>query len=58
MTYLHRAMGSSIRELRGQGADVAGMYARRRDYVIGKWCEVPQIDNGPLVDLRRAAMVL
>jgi glycosyltransferase involved in cell wall biosynthesis len=58
MTYLHRAMGSSIRVLRGQGADIAAMYANRRDYVIGKWSDVPQIDNGPLLDLKRASMVL
>jgi glycosyltransferase involved in cell wall biosynthesis/SAM-dependent methyltransferase len=58
MTYLHRAMGSSIRELRAQGADVAAMYSSRRDYVIEKWSGVPEINGGPLVDLRRAAMSL
>jgi hypothetical protein len=58
MTYLHRNMGSSIRELRSQGADVQAMYSSRRDYVIKKWLDVPQINDGPLVDLKRASMVL
>lgn len=54
MTYLHRAARSSIRIMREQGVDVTTLYRQRKQYVIDKWAATPQINNGPLVDVRRA----
>ena len=56
MTYLHREVRSSIRIMRAHGLDVAGIYARRKQYVIDKWAAVPHLNNGPLVLLRRVTM--
>jgi glycosyltransferase involved in cell wall biosynthesis len=56
MTYLHRDVRSSIRIMRARGIDVAGIYARRKQYVIDKWAAVPHINNGPLALLRRVTM--
>jgi len=56
MTYLHREVRSSIRIMRAHGLDVAGIYARRKQYVIDKWAAVPHLNDGPLVLLRRVTM--
>jgi len=56
MVYLHRAARSSIRIMREQGIDPASRYAQRRQYVIDKWASVPQINNDPLVYVRRVSM--
>jgi glycosyltransferase involved in cell wall biosynthesis len=56
MTYLHRDVRSSIRIMHARGIDVAGIYARRKQYVIDKWAVVPHINNGPLALLRRVTI--
>lgn len=56
ITYLHRDVHSSIRIMRARGIDVAGIYARRKQYVINKWAAVPHINNGPLGLLRRVTL--
>jgi glycosyltransferase involved in cell wall biosynthesis len=56
MTYLHRDVRSSIRIMRARGIDAAGIYTRRKQYVIDKWAAVPHINNGPLALLRRVTM--
>ncbi|HEU4742142.1 MAG TPA: glycosyltransferase [Meiothermus sp.] len=56
MTYLHRAARSSIRIMHSQGIDAAGLYARRKQYVIEKWARVPQISQGPLILVRQVQM--
>jgi glycosyltransferase involved in cell wall biosynthesis/cyclopropane fatty-acyl-phospholipid synthase-like methyltransferase len=52
MTYLHRAMHSSVRHLQDSGADVSELFEQRRQYVIAKWSSVPRINHGPLEALR------
>jgi len=54
MTYLHRAARSSIRIMREQGVDVTTLYKQRKQFVIDKWAATPQINKGPLVEVRRA----
>lgn len=54
MTYLHRNARSSIRIMREHGIDANSLYTQRKQYVIDKWAATPQINNGPLVDVRRA----
>ncbi|MGH2497396.1 MAG: glycosyltransferase [Ktedonobacteraceae bacterium] len=56
MVYLHRAARSSIRIMRERGIDPAALYDRRKQYVIDKWASVPEINNGPLKDVRRVVM--
>jgi hypothetical protein len=56
MTYLHRDVRSSLRLMRARGIDAAGIYARRKQYLIDKWAAVPRINNGPLALLRRVTM--
>lgn len=56
MTYLHRDMGSSLRLLRGQGADVVRMYNERKAYVIRKWEGVAEINGGALRMIRQVSM--
>jgi glycosyltransferase involved in cell wall biosynthesis len=56
MVYLHRAMCSSIRIMRGMGIDAGAIYQRRKQYTISKWAAVPSIAKGPLVDVRRVEM--
>jgi hypothetical protein len=53
MVYLHRAARSSIRNLRSQGLDVGALYNLRKQFIIDKWSNVPQIDRGPLGEVRR-----
>jgi GT2 family glycosyltransferase/SAM-dependent methyltransferase len=53
MTYLHRNVHSSLRNMGRQGTDFARIYARRRQYVIDKWAGVPPISDGPLDTVRR-----
>ncbi len=56
MVYLHRAMCSSIRIMRGMGIDAGALYQRRKQYTISKWSTVPRIATGPLMDVRRVEM--
>jgi glycosyltransferase involved in cell wall biosynthesis len=56
MTYLHRDVHSSVRIMRQQGIDAAAIYARRKQYVIGKWEHIAAIEAGPLQILRRVNM--
>lgn len=56
MTYLHRALHSSISILRANGYDPVALTTRRQQYVINKWMSVPRINTGPLAELRRLAM--
>ncbi len=56
MTYLHRAVHSSLRIMRQSGIDAADAYARRRQYVLDKWSGVPSINDGPLVVVRKVGM--
>ncbi|HKV56931.1 MAG TPA: hypothetical protein VJO32_01570, partial [Ktedonobacteraceae bacterium] len=56
MMYLHRAARSSIRIMYEQGIDPVSRYAQRKQYVIDKWASVPQINNDPLVYVRRVSM--
>ncbi|HEX8559489.1 MAG TPA: glycosyltransferase [Pyrinomonadaceae bacterium] len=51
MTYLHRAINSSVRVLRALGVDPAANYEERRRYVVAKWEGTPAI-SGPLKQLR------
>ena len=53
MTYLHRDARSSIRNMRAQGIDAAGLFARRRQHLLDKWSPVPAINDGPLSIVRR-----
>jgi len=52
MTYLHRNVHSSVRIMQQHGIDAAGIYARRRQYIIDKWAPVREIDAGPLQYVR------
>jgi glycosyltransferase involved in cell wall biosynthesis len=56
MVYLHRALSSSIRIMREQGIDVEALYQARRQRVVEKWQDVPRINNGPLVHVRRVSL--
>jgi hypothetical protein len=56
MVYLHRAARSSIRIMHEQGIDSTEIYNRRKQYVLDKWASVPEINNGPLKDVRRVVM--
>jgi glycosyltransferase involved in cell wall biosynthesis len=56
MTYLHRALHSSIGILRQNGYDPAALYTQRQQYVINKWMSVPRINNGPLSEVRRITL--
>ncbi|MFN2413978.1 MAG: glycosyltransferase [Pyrinomonadaceae bacterium] len=56
MTYLHRAVHSSLRIMRQSGIDAADAYARRKQYVLDKWSGVPSINDGPLVVIRKVTM--
>ncbi len=56
MTYLHRAMQSSVRLLQDAGADVNALFEQRRQYVIGKWESDARIGRGPLEVLRGVAI--
>jgi hypothetical protein len=53
MTYLHRAVQSSVRNLRRSGLDANDLFMRRKRYVIDKWAGVPAINSGPLEHIRR-----
>lgn len=53
MTYLHRDARSSIRNMRAQGIDAAGLFAKRRQHLLDKWSLVPIINDGPLSTVRR-----
>ncbi len=53
MTYLHRAMRSSVRIMREHNIDAQGLYVRRRQYLLDKWARVPGINDGPLAVVRR-----
>jgi GT2 family glycosyltransferase len=53
MTYLHRNVHSSLRNMRHRGVDCAHITAQRRQYVIDKWAGTPVINNGPLEAIRR-----
>jgi glycosyltransferase involved in cell wall biosynthesis len=53
MLYLHRNIRSSIRIMRERGIDPGALYARRKQFIVDKWSNVPAIANGPLRDLRR-----
>jgi hypothetical protein len=52
MTYLHRAINSSVRILRALGVDPSANYEERRRYVVAKWEGTPAISGGPLKQLR------
>jgi glycosyltransferase involved in cell wall biosynthesis len=52
MIYLHRDAGSSLRIMRRLGLDPYFLYEKRKRYVIDKWSNVPQINNGPLTFVR------
>lgn len=56
MTYLHRDARSSIRIMREHGIDFRQLYDRRKQFVIDKWHDVPQIDGGPLALIRRVTL--
>jgi GT2 family glycosyltransferase len=56
MVYLHRAAHSSIRILHREGVDAASLYAQRRQYLLDKWSSVPQINDGPLINVRQVRM--
>ncbi|CAG0987841.1 GalNAc(5)-diNAcBac-PP-undecaprenol beta-1,3-glucosyltransferase [Anaerolineae bacterium] len=56
MTYLHRAMRSSIRVMRQRGIDAAALFARRKQYVVDKWAGQTHLEAGPLAYIRRVAM--
>jgi len=58
VVYLHRAVRSSVRIMRQLGHDPRAPYERRKQYVINKWESVPQINNGPLMLVRRVQMQL
>ncbi|HUB31527.1 MAG TPA: glycosyltransferase [Bryobacteraceae bacterium] len=58
MVYLHRAMCSSIRIMRGMGIDASALYQRRKQYTISKWAAIPRIASGPLLDVRRVELRL
>jgi hypothetical protein len=53
MTYLHRAVHSSIQILRENGFDPAALSQRRQQYVINKWSQIPRIRSGPLIEIQR-----
>lgn len=52
--YLHRNMSSSVGLLSRQGLNPTERYYSRRDYVLQKWENVPEISAGPLNWVRRA----
>ena len=56
MTYLHRAVHSSLGILRANGFDPAHLYRQRQQYLIKKWSQTTRIRNGPLVDVQRVVM--
>jgi glycosyltransferase involved in cell wall biosynthesis len=52
MTYLHRDLRSSTKVMAAQGLDPVLLSERRRSYLIDKWAGVPDIDRGPLAEVR------
>lgn len=57
MTYLHRNARSSVRLLRQARIDVDELFAQRKQYVINKWASVPEINNGPLNEIRKIKVI-
>jgi glycosyltransferase involved in cell wall biosynthesis len=53
VTFLHRHVRSSIRIMRACGIDAQVLFAKRKQYIINKWASTPNINNGPLEDIRR-----
>lgn len=53
MTYLHRNIRSSVRNLRQAGIDPNPLWEARKQFVVDKWQGVPQISAGPLEHVRR-----
>jgi glycosyltransferase involved in cell wall biosynthesis len=53
MLYLHRDLRSSVRIMRAQGIDAAGLCERRKQFVIDKWAGTPGVDDGPLDVIRQ-----
>ncbi len=58
MTYLHRAIHSSLGILSRQGVDAQSLFERRRAYLIEKWSGVESIERGPLEAVRKVRMPL
>ncbi len=58
MIYLHRNARSSIRIMSERGIDAKKLYVKRKQYVIDKWTSIPHINNGPLMDVRRAYVAI
>jgi hypothetical protein len=53
MSYLHRNVQSSVRNLHQQGLDPTASYTLRRQYVLDKWAGVQSINNGSLAIVRQ-----
>ena len=58
MTYLHRAIHSSIGLLRKENIDPEPLWKQRQQYVVNKWNTTPRIKDGPLVDVKRLVVRL
>ena len=58
MTYLHRGVKSSVRNLQRSGLDPTGLFLQRQRHVIAKWAGVPAINDGPLGYLRGFQRIL
>jgi hypothetical protein len=58
MTYLHRHARSSVRLLRQERVDVDELFTKRKQYVINKWAAIPDINNGPLNEIRKMRVIL
>jgi glycosyltransferase involved in cell wall biosynthesis len=56
MTYLHRDARSSLRVMRTQGIDAAGLYEARRRFLLDKWAAIPRIASGPLREVARVTI--
>lgn len=52
MTFLHRDVQSSVKNMLEQGIDATAACARRQQYLLEKWSSVPHLAQGPLVTLR------
>lgn len=58
MSYLHRAVNSSVRNLRKDGIDPNALWRRRQEHVVRKWAGVSPIAEGPLNLVRQVTFRL
>jgi len=58
MTYLHRAIRSSVHNLRRRGVDTSELFARRKQYLVDKWSGNSRIEGELLNHIRHMPVLV